>query len=94
MSKCKVGTVLKVASILCAICALVIGALEIMIALLPYLVPYLENLSMTGSDGRTTVFLGVARLDGTITPLIEGIVFAALAGVFALLAERYHKEEA
>lgn len=90
MSKCKVGTVLKVASILCAIRALVIGTLEIMIALLPYL----GNLSMTGSDGSTTVFLGVARLDGTITPLMEGILFAALAGVFALLAERCHKEEA
>lgn len=89
MSKCKVGTVLKIASILCAICALVIGALEIMIALLPYL----GNFYMIGSDGPTTVFLGVARLDGTITPLMEGIVFAALAGLFALLAERYHKKE-
>lgn len=89
MSKCKVGTVLKIASILCAICALVIGALEIMIALLPYL----GNFYMIGSDGPTTVFLGVARLGGTVTPLMEGIVFAALAGVFALLAERYHKKE-
>lgn len=87
MSKCKVGTVLKVASILCAICALVIGALEIMIALLPYL----GNLSVTGADG-STVFFVVARLGGTVTPLMEGIVFAALAGLFALLAEWYQKK--